>query len=56
MELTIRGDTLLYKNALGGVGRIQSAVFNKALCDIYYENDAVSAPHRDAVLDGVSKF
>jgi hypothetical protein len=56
MELTICGDTLLYKNALGGVGRIQSAVFSKALCDIYYENDAVSAPHRDAVLDGVSKF
>jgi hypothetical protein len=56
MELTIRGDTLLYKNALGGVGRIHSAVFTKALCDVYYGNDAVSAPHRDAVLDGVSKL
>ena len=56
MELTIRGDTLLYKNALGGVGRIHSAVFTKALCDVYYGHDAVSAPHRDAVLDGVSKL
>jgi len=56
MELTIRGNTLLYKNALGEVGRIQSAVFAKALCDIYYANDAVSVPHRDAVLDGVSKL
>ena len=56
MELTIRGDTLLYKNALGGMGRIQSAVFTKALCDVYYGNDAVSAPHRDAVLDGVSNL
>ena len=56
MELTIRGDTLLYKNALGGVGRIQSVVFTRALCDVYYGTDAVSAPHRDAVLDGVSKL
>ncbi|KAI2503645.1 hypothetical protein MHU86_10841 [Fragilaria crotonensis] len=56
MELTIRGDTLLYKNALGGVGRIQSVVFTRALCDVYYGHDAVSAPHRDAVLEGVSKL
>jgi hypothetical protein len=56
MELTIRGDTLLYKNALGGVGRIQSVVFTRALCDVYYGNDAVSAPHRDAVLEGVTKL
>jgi hypothetical protein len=56
MELTIRGDTLLFKNALGGVGRIQSVVFTRALCDVYYGADAVSPPHRDAVLDGVSKL
>jgi hypothetical protein len=53
MELTIRGDTLLFKNAVGGIGRIQSAVFTRALCDVYFGKDAVSPSHRDAVIDGI---
>lgn len=56
MELTIRGDTLLYKNALGGVGIIRSAAFCKALCDVYYGDKAVSTGHRDSVLEGVPKL
>lgn len=54
MELTIRGDTLLYKNALGGVGIIRSAAFCRALCDVYYGDDSVSAGHKDSVLAGVT--
>jgi hypothetical protein len=54
IELTIRGDTLLYKNAVGGVGTIKSEAFTKALCDVYYGSNAVSPSHRDAVLAGVS--
>lgn len=56
MELTIRGDTLLYKNALGGVGIIRSAVFCKALCDVYYGDDSVSPGHKENVLAGVPQL
>lgn len=56
MELTIRGDTLLYKNALGNVGTIRSEVFTTALCDVFYGDDAVSPTHKDAVLAGVPKL
>lgn len=53
MEMTIRGDTLLYKNAVGGIGQIKSLVFTKAMCDVFYGEDAVSPPHLDEVLKGV---
>ncbi len=52
MEMTIRGDTLLYKNAVGGLGQIKSAVFTRALCDVYYGEDAVSPSHLEDVLKG----
>lgn len=53
MEMTIRGDTLLYKNATGGLGQIKSAVFTNALCDVFYGNDAVSPTHLESVVKGV---
>lgn len=56
MEMTIRGDTLLYKNSTGGVGRIQSQVFCEALCDVYYGKDAVSPSHKESVLEGIAKL
>lgn len=56
MELTIRGDTLLYKNAMGNVGTIRSEVFTAAMCDVFYGDDAVSPTHKDAVLAGVPKL
>lgn len=56
MEMTIRGDTLLYRNASGGVGAIHSAVFTSALCDVYYGNGPVSPTHKEAVLDGIGKL
>ena len=56
MEMTIRGDTLLYKNFTGGVGRIQSQVFCEALCDVYFGKDAVSLGHKESVLEGVAKL
>lgn len=56
IELTIRGDTLLYKNAMGGVGTIRSEVFTAAMCDVFYGDDAVSPTHKEAVLKGVPKL
>ena len=54
--MTIRGDTLLYKNAVGGVGTIRSKVFTKALCDTYYGPDPVSPSHKASVLAGIPKL
>lgn len=56
MEMTIRGEVLLYKNATGGVGTIRSRAFTEALCDVYYGNDAVSPSHKEAVLEGIPKL
>ena len=53
MEMTIRGDTLLYKNSAGGVGQITSAVFCRAMCDVYYGSDPVSPAHKEEVIKGV---
>ena len=49
--MTIRGDTLLYKNAMGNVGTIQSEVFTKAMCDVYFGSSPVSPPAKQAVMD-----
>ena len=53
MEMTIRGDTLLYKNAVGGLGQIKSLVFTRAMCDVFYGEKAVSPTHLKDVLVGV---
>ena len=56
IEMTIRGDTLLYKNAVGSVGSIKSEVFTKALCDTYYGSDPVSPTMKEEVLKGIPKL
>ena len=56
LEMTIRGPTLLYKNATGGVGTITSEVFTSAMCDVYYGSDAVSPTHKSAVLEAIPKL
>ena len=56
MEMTIRGDTLLYKNAVGGIGQIKSGVFTAAMCDVFYGEEAVSPGHLEDVLKGVTKL
>jgi len=56
MEMTVRGNTMLYKNSVGGVGQIDSEVFCRAMCDTFYGKDAVSPGHRDDVLEGVQKL
>jgi len=56
MEMTIRGDTLLYKNAVGGLGQIKSAVFTKAMCNVFYGEECVSPPHLNKVLSGVKSL
>merc|ERR1712228_457425 len=56
MELTIRGDTMLYKNSVGSVGAIRSEAFCRALCDVYYGENAVSPGHRDDVVKGIASL
>ena len=56
MEMTIRGDTMLYRNCAGGIGAITSRRFCEAMCDVYYGPDAVSAGHRDDVVGGVQSM
>jgi len=56
IEMTIRGDTLLYKNAIGGVGSIVSRQFCEALCDTYYGSHPVSPDHKEACLEGIRKL
>jgi hypothetical protein len=56
IEMIIRGDTLLYKNAVSGVGSIKSRRFMEALCDVYYGSDPVSPTHKDSVLEGIRKL
>lgn len=56
IEMTIRGDTLLYKNAVGGLGQIKSIVFTRAMCDVFYGEDAVSPTHLKDVLVGVKEL
>jgi hypothetical protein len=56
MEMTIRGDVLLYKNAVGGLGQIKSAVFTKAMCDVFYGEGAVSPTHLESVVSGVKNL
>lgn len=56
MEMTIRGNVMLYKNAMGGVGQIHSRAFCEALCDVYYGKDPVSPGHREMVMEGIQKL
>jgi hypothetical protein len=36
--------------------QIKSAAFTKAMCDVFYGNDAVSPTHLDSVVLGVKKM
>jgi len=57
IEMTIRGDTMLYKNCVGGVGAIHSKAFCEALCDTYYgADDPVSPGHLKDVIAGIQKL
>lgn len=56
IEMTVRGDTLHYKNATGGVGTLRSRVFTTALCDVFYGSDAVSPTMKAAVVQGIAKL
>jgi hypothetical protein len=56
IEMTIRGDTLLYQNAVGGAGSIRSRLFCEAMCDVYYGSDPVSPTHKESVMAGIPKL
>jgi hypothetical protein len=53
MEMTVRGNTMLYKNSAGAVGAIHSEVFCRALCDVFYGEDPVSPPHKESSIKGI---
>lgn len=53
MEMTIRGDVLLYRNATGGLGQIKSVAFTRAMCATFFDEDAVSPTHVADVLKGI---
>lgn len=36
--------------------KIQHQDFCNALCDVYYGNDAVSADHKESVIDGITQL
>ena len=52
IEMTIRGDTLLLKTALG-VGSLRSRAFCEAMCDVYFGSDAVSPALKEEVMKGI---
>eukprot|EP00934_Nitzschia_sp_Nitz4_P006086 Nitzschia sp. Nitz4//scaffold71_size96697//74392//75005//NITZ4_004705-RA/size96697-processed-gene-0.14-mRNA-1//1//CDS//3329557277//6076//frame0 len=56
IEMTIHGDTLSLKNAMGGVGSMCSRLFCEAMCAIYYGDDAASPTHKDQVIAGVRQL
>jgi hypothetical protein len=56
VEMTIRGDMLLLKNATGGVGTIKSKAFTEAMCDVYYGREAVSPTMKEDVIKGVPRL
>ena len=56
IEMTIEGDKLIYKNALGGVELFQSISFTKALCDLYFGSDPVSPSHKTNVSKGIQQI
>lgn len=53
VQMTIRGDSFLYRNAAGTVGHIKSEVFTRAICDLYYGSDPASPDHKTAVIEGI---
>ena len=53
IEMTIRGDVLLYKNAMGGLGTIRSGVFTRALCATFFDKDTVSPTLVVDVMKGI---
>lgn len=56
VEMTIRGDVLLLKNSVGGVGSIKSRAFTEAMCDVYYGKDPVSPPMKDDLMKKIPKL
>ncbi|CAJ1897654.1 unnamed protein product [Cylindrotheca closterium] len=54
IEMTVKGDTLVYKNVIGNVGSLKSERFAEAVCDAYYGAEPISPTHKESVVDGLS--
>ncbi|KAL3921340.1 MAG: hypothetical protein SGILL_002800 [Bacillariaceae sp.] len=55
IDMTIRGETLLLKTALG-VGTIKSRPFTEAMCDVYFGEEPVSPTLKEEVMKGIPKM
>lgn len=53
IEMTVKGDTLVYKNVVGDVGTLKSKRFSEAVCDAYYGAEPISPTHKETVMDGL---
>lgn len=53
IEMSVRGDTLVYKNVVGEVGTLKSKYFAEAVCDAYYGSEPISPTHKESVLEGL---
>jgi hypothetical protein len=56
IEMNICGDTMVYKNSVGGIGQIKSQSFCRALCDVYYGANPVSPAHKNEVITAIQKL
>lgn len=56
IQMTIRGDTLLYQNSAGAISAIHSDTFCRAMCDVYYGKDPASPDHKTSVVQGIKKL
>ena len=53
IEMSVRGDMLVYKNVVGQVGTLTSRCFAEAVCDAYYGSEPISPTHKESVLEGL---
>lgn len=54
--LTLAGDKMTCKCSNGGNGFIQSEVFTKAVCDVYFGKNPISPPAKKSALDGIRRL
>ena len=54
--LSIEGGCLECKCSNGGYNVVESEVFTKAVCDVYFGNEAISPSARSSVLAGMEQL
>jgi hypothetical protein len=54
--ITIKGDSLECICSNGGYSLVKSEVFTRAICAVYFDEDAISPGAKSSVLAGISKL